>query len=89
MLGNPVTMALTATATLDVQQDIVRQLGLDVAEVRTFHEGIDRPNLDLRVEEVWEADEKEESMEAVFDRWLTPDSKGSGIVYFTLIRTLL
>lgn len=89
MLGNPVTMALTATATPDVQQDIVRQLGLDAADVRTFHEGIDRPNLDLRVEEVWEADEKEESMQAVFDRWLTPESKGSGIVYFTLIRTLL
>ncbi|MFO1003564.1 MAG: hypothetical protein U0936_24790 [Planctomycetaceae bacterium] len=47
-------MALTATATPDVQQDIVRQLGLNVADIRIFHEGIDRPNLDLRVEEVWE-----------------------------------
>ncbi|MFO1003565.1 MAG: hypothetical protein U0936_24795 [Planctomycetaceae bacterium] len=34
-------------------------------------------------------DEKEESIQAVIERWLTPESKGSGIVYFTLIRTLL
>ncbi len=89
MIGNPVTMALTATATPDVQRDIVSQLGLQPVEMKMFHEGIDRPNLDLRVEEVWEADEKQESMQAVFDRWLAPGMKGSGIVYFTLIRTLV
>jgi len=89
MIGNPVTMALTATATPDVQRDIVSQLGLQPDDVTMFHEGIDRPNLDLRVEEVWEADEKQESMQNVFDRWLSPDQKGSGIVYFTLIRTLV
>ena len=54
-----------------------------------FHEGIDRPNLELRVEEIWDADEKQESMMAVFDRWLQPGTTGSGIVYFTLIRTLM
>jgi ATP-dependent DNA helicase RecQ len=89
MIGNPVTMALTATATPDVQRDIVSQLGLQPDEMKMFHEGIDRPNLDLRVEEVWEADEKQEAMQNVFDRWLTPELKGSGIVYFTLIRTLV
>ena len=89
MIGNPVTMALTATATPDVQRDIVSQLGLQTGEMKMFHEGIDRPNLDLRVEEVWEADEKQEAMQNVFDRWLTAEIKGSGIVYFTLIRTLV
>ena len=89
MIGNPVTMALTATATPDVQRDIVSQLGLQTGEMKMFHEGIDRPNLDLRVEEVWGADEKQEAMQNVFDRWLTAEIKGSGIVYFTLIRTLV
>ncbi len=89
IVGNPVTMALTATATPEVQLDIVVQLGLSGDAMKQFHEGIDRPNLDLRVEEIWDADEKQESMQAVFERWLTPDSTGSGIVYFTLIRTLI
>ena len=88
MIGNPVTMALTATATPDVQRDIVAQLGLLPSEMRMFHEGIDRPNLALRVEEIWDADEKQESMQSVFARWLTPETTGSGIVYFTLIRVL-
>ena len=89
LIGNPVTIALTATATPEVQRDIVSQLGLQTAEMKMFHEGIDRPNLELRVEEIWDADEKQQSMQAVFDRWLTTESTGSGIVYFTLIRTLM
>ena len=129
ILGFPTTIALTATATPDVQQDIVAQLGLQPDEVRLFHEGIDRPNLELRVVDVWDADEKQEFMCEVFSTWLEPgsqqrvDLKGahprlteiedgnaaspapanitkgsapfksaalqvSGIVYFTLIRTL-
>ncbi len=89
MIGKPVTMALTATATPEVQRDIVAQLGLNSDDMRMFHEGIDRPNLDLRVADIWDADEKQEAMMAVFDRWLTPGTTGSGIVYFTLIRTLI
>ncbi len=88
IIGYPTTMALTATATPDVQEDIIRQLGLSPADVTMFHDGIDRPNLDLRVEEVWEFDEKQEAMEEIFDSWLAPGTSGSGIVYFTLIRTL-
>jgi ATP-dependent DNA helicase RecQ len=88
ILGNPVTVALTATATPDVQTDILRQLNLDPSEVQVFHEGIDRPNLELRVEEVWDSDEKEASMLKIFQRWLMDSKSGSGIVYFTLIRVL-
>lgn len=86
LLDHPVTIALTATATPEVQRDIVRQLGLNDSEIRTFHEGINRPNLKLTVEEVWGVDEKLEQIEAIRRRF--SDTSGSGIVYFTLIRTL-
>jgi ATP-dependent DNA helicase RecQ len=86
-LGNPTTAAFTATATPDVQRDIIRQLRLPPESVRLFHEGMERPNLDLRVEEVWGADEKQESMQEVIEHWLG-ETDGCGIVYFTLIRTL-
>jgi ATP-dependent DNA helicase RecQ len=88
-IGNPVTIALTATATPDVQRDIVHQLGIQPSDMKLFHDGIDRLNLELRVEEIWDADEKQQSMQSVFDRWLTSKASGSGIVYFTLIRTLM
>ena len=88
ILGYPATIALTATATPEVQQDIVRQLGLEPDQMQLFHEGIDRPNLELKVEDVWDADEKQVAMQKVIDRWLTPEISGSGIIYFTLIRTL-
>jgi len=88
LLGSPTTIALTATATPDVQQDIKRQLQLDDEAMPTFHQGIDRPNLSLNVEEIWDADEKQAAMQAVFDRWNVHKRGGSGIVYFTLIRTL-
>lgn len=82
-LGNPTTIALTATATREVQSDIVAQLGLRDDEVRTFHEGIERPNLSLGIEEVWSEDDKLDRMREVFER-----NQGCGIVYFTLIKTL-
>lgn len=88
LLGNPTTIALTATATPEVQEDIIRQLELRAEEVAVYHEGIHRPNLELRVEDVWDAEEKLASMTRVFDRWLIAGSTGSGIVYFTLIRSL-
>ena len=84
MLGNPTTLALTATATPDVQQDILRQLKLPPDEVRIFHQGIERPNLRLEVEQVWDDDEKLDLIEKT-----RKELPGSGIVYFTLIRTLM
>ena len=84
MLGSPTTVALTATATPDVQTDIVKQLGLADGEMKLFHQGIDRPNLKLFVEMVWDDDEK--LGQIVKQRKRIP---GSGIVYFTLIRKLM
>ena len=83
MIGAPTTLALTATATREVQTDIISQLGLAPHEVQTFHEGIDRPNLQLNVAEVWGEDDKMEHIRGVFER-----NPGTGIIYFTLIKTL-
>ncbi len=83
-LGNPPTIALTATATRAVQTDIIAQLGLAEAEVAIFHEGIERPNLRLDVREVWSDEDKLANIAKVF-----AGNPGSGIIYFTLIKTLL
>ena len=83
LLDNPTTIALTATATPDVQKDIVKQLGLDDDEIKLFHEGIDRPNLSLDVNEAWGDDNKLEQILQIRD-----EHPGCGIVYFTLIKTL-
>lgn len=85
LLGNPTTIALTATATPEVQSDIIRQLGLSRDEMPLFHEGINRPNLHLTVEKVWGDEEKLSRIEQVAKKQLYD---GSGIVYFTLIKTL-
>ena len=88
-LGNPTTIALTATATPDVQIDILRQLGIEsfgesLEQCQLFHEGIQRPNLLLKVREVWGLDEKITLVVETLKRL----GNNSGIVYFTLIRTL-
>lgn len=83
LLNHPTTVALTATATPDVQKDIVKQLGLGPDEVTLFHEGIDRPNLSLAVQDVWGDDEKLTQIIELYKR-----VPGSGIIYFTLIRIL-
>ena len=88
-LGNPTTIALTATATPDVQLDILRQLGFasfgeSLDQCQLIHEGIQRPNLSLEVKEVWGLDEKVGVVQDALSRW----GNTSGIVYFTLIRTL-
>lgn len=86
LVGDPTTIALTATATPDVQQDIVRQLGLQADDVAMFHEGIERPNLEISVEEVWGTDEKLDHILRIVKKY--EESDGNGIVYFTLIKTL-
>ena len=94
-IGSPTTIALTATATIEVQDDIARQLGLELVRgadphdatpdsMLLFHEGIDRPNLSLTVEEVWDDDMKYDQIVK-----MRSEIDGPGIVYFTLIRKLV
>ena len=83
LLGHPTTVALTATATPVVQKDIVTQLGLTPENIELFHEGIDRPNLALDIIKTWGDDEKLDYIQRT-----NGSIPGSGIVYFTLIRTL-
>jgi ATP-dependent DNA helicase RecQ len=85
-LGNPTTIALTATATAECRRDIYRQLGIDRAEIELFHAGIERPNLQIQVQEVWDETDKLQAIE----RTLRSDqfTGGSVIVYFSLIKTL-
>ena len=94
-MGYPTTICLTATATPDVQRDIVAQAGLSafgegLDQCRLFHEGIERPNLALDVEQVWGMQEKLDWILKEVARWREAvGAYSSGIVYFTLIKTLL
>lgn len=93
-IGEPTTIALTATATREVQADIVKQLqlgelGLDAgSSCQLFHTGIARPNLDLQVDSVWGNESKLQAIIEQISRWSGASLGGGGIVYFTLIRTL-
>jgi ATP-dependent DNA helicase RecQ len=82
-MGNPLTIALTATATPAVQKDIIGQLGLKEDEIKLFHEGIGRKNLFLEVKSLWGEDEKLKLIKDTFKQ-----KPGSGIIYFTLIKDL-
>lgn len=80
-LGNPLTLALTATATVEVQRDILSQLALPEAKV--FNRGIARPNLAVDVIDIHGMDQKIQGFMAM--RHTYP---GPAIVYFSLIQTL-
>lgn len=81
-LGEPVTLALTATATHSVQKDILKQLHLADSTL-VFLDGVDRPNLSLRCLDVHGTDAKVRALVALFHQ-----IPGAKIVYFSLIDTL-
>ncbi|MCH7872813.1 MAG: ATP-dependent DNA helicase RecQ [Planctomycetes bacterium] len=82
-LGCPTTIALTATATPHVREDIRRTLGGDDASMPLFASGIDRPNLSFEVEGVLSDDEK---LQRIIET--AQACPGTGIVYFALIKDL-
>ena len=83
MIGHPLTIALTATATPDVQKDIIEKLHIDPIHIKTFHTGIQRPNLRLEAVEVFDEKEKYKTIKNILDKY-----SGPGIIYFSLIQTL-
>jgi ATP-dependent DNA helicase RecQ len=82
-IGNPLTIAVTATATPEVQKDIILGLGLTPEEMKLFHEGIHRPNLRLEAVDVFDEKETLREMLLILDSY-----KGPGIIYFSLIKKL-
>ncbi|MCX7798034.1 MAG: ATP-dependent DNA helicase [Melioribacter sp.] len=83
ILLNPLTIALTATATPDVQNDIILKLGINKSDIKIFHEGIQRPNLRLEAVEVYD---KKTTLDIIIK--ILKQYNGPGIIYFTLIKTL-
>jgi len=74
MIGNPPTIALTATATAVVRQDIVELLHLN--EPKSFITGFARPNLHYEVRALNSQRDKDDALVAFLGR-----HAGSGIVY--------
>ena len=82
-LGEPTTLAVTATATPAVQRDILRELGLDETDTSIFNRGVRRPNLAVEVFDVHGLAQKIQAFVAL--RHLNP---GAMIVYFSLVQSL-
>ena len=72
-LGNPPCIALTATATPDVQQDIKQSL--EMRESAEFVAGFARENLSFRVRKTQSENEKMEAIRALIEQ------HGIGIIY--------
>jgi ATP-dependent DNA helicase RecQ len=80
-LGNPTVLALTATATPEVTEDIVQQLGRNSMHV--VNTGIYRPNLNYSVVQVTNPEEKRKRLQD-----LVLKSKGSGIIYTATVKAV-
>src|SRR5918997_2929523 len=78
-LGRPPILALTATATSDVRQDIARQLGM--RDPHTTITGFARPNLRFEVRRTVNDAVKDQTLHEIIDG--TP---GVGVVYVATVR---
>src|SRR5687768_14632409 len=78
-LGRPPIMALTATATGEVRQDIIRQLGMRDPHVTVT--GFSRPNLRFEVRRTVNERMKDDELERIL-----AENEGVGVVYCATIR---
>lgn len=82
LLGDPPTLALTATATPEVQKDILKKLNMSEAPI--ISGGIERSNLAMRVHDVYGLDEKIRGVIGLRHQHL----QSAAIIYCSLIQTL-
>ncbi|WP_057764315.1 RecQ family ATP-dependent DNA helicase [Cytobacillus praedii] len=75
-LGNPLTLALTATATQEVKEEVISSLGL--IKWNEYIYSVDRPNIALAVEVVDSYQDKSDRLVE-----LVQTLEGPGIVYFS------
>lgn len=80
-LGRPPTVALTATATLQVQADIMKSLGIEGAPI--LKAPMARPNLALAVHDVYGWEEKVRSIVG-----LRFQAGGAIVIYVSLIQSI-
>ena len=83
IINDPLIVALTATATPEVQKDIIAKLNINLDQITVYHQGIERPNLRLEASEVDGEKEKLQRILLALDQF-----PGAGIIYFSLIQTL-
>src|SRR5689334_17259813 len=80
-LGAPPVLALTATATPEVQADIEKQL--DLGKLCVVRTGIYRPNLHFEVKRVTNEREKHEALIRILN-----EHEGAGIIYCSTVKTV-
>ena len=80
-LGSPPVLALTATATPEVTEDIEKQL--DLGRFRIINAGIHRPNLNYEVLRVINEREKHEQLIGILR-----ENEGVGIIYAATVKTV-
>src|SRR5687767_12642815 len=78
-LGRPPVLALTATATAEVRDDIIRQLGMRNPQVSVM--GFARPNLRFEVVRAVNNAVKDEALDRILR-----ETEGSGVIYLATIR---
>lgn len=79
-LGSPLTLALTATATKQVRNDIISKLGL--SDINKVESTVDRPNIALYIEKLNSSQEKQKRLVELVLSLQKP-----GIVYFSSKKT--
>jgi ATP-dependent DNA helicase RecQ len=83
-LGHPTVLALTATATPAVREDILHQLG--IPHVKPIVKGFDRPNL---IYEVRRAEKESDKLKILKQLFANNELEGTGIIYTATIKNAL
>ncbi len=83
-LGHPTVLALTATATPAVREDILHQLG--IPNVKPIVKGFDRPNL---IYEVRRAEKESDKLKILKHLFANDELEGTGIIYTATIKNAL